>query len=618
MSGRGGSAATGASGGEPHGGNGGADPAPIAGRRLPSRTILEGRDRAPARAMLRAVGLTDEDFGRPLVGVANTWSETTPCNSHLREVAAWVKEGIREAGGTPLEFNTVVVSDGITMGTPGMRTSLVSRELVADSIELMALGYHFDGLVAISGCDKTIPGTVMALARLDIPGVMLYGGSIAPGSLHGRDLTIQDVFEAVGACAAGRITEEELHEIECAACPGAGACGGQFTANTMATAFEALGVSPAGANGVPALDPRKADEARRCGRVAVEAVRRGRSARQVITRASLENAIAAVAATGGSTNGVLHLLAVAAEAGVPLELADFDRVSRRTPVLADLKPMGRFVATDLHAAGGVPLVLARLLDAGLLDGECLTVTGRTLAEDVGPARESPGQEVVRPLRDPIHASGGLAVLWGNLAPDGAVLKASPDGKRRHAGPARVFEREEDAFAAVQEGRIGRGDVMVIRNEGPRGGPGMREMLAVTAALAGAGLGPHVALVTDGRFSGATHGLMVGHVAPEAADGGPIAALREGDRVAIDVDARSLRVELEDAEIARRLEAWTPATDALPPGVMAKYRASVSSAALGALTSGAGARAPHPARAATAGPRPHRARGGVDAPPEAVL
>jgi dihydroxy-acid dehydratase len=538
--------------------------------------------------MLRAVGLTDEDFGRPLIGVANTWAETTPCNSHLRELGAWVKEGIRQAGGTPLEFNTVVVSDGITMGTPGMRASLVSREVVADSIELMAVAYHFDGLVAISGCDKTIPGTVMALARLDLPGVMLYGGSIAPGRWRGKDVTIQDVFEAVGACAAGRITKEELDGIERAACPGAGACGGQFTANTMATAFEAMGISPVGANGVPALDARKDDQARRCGRLAVDAVRRGLNARRIVTRASLENAVAAVVATGGSTNAVLHLLAVAAEAGVSFTIDDFDRISHATPVLADLKPSGRFVATDLESAGGVRLVLSRLLDAGLLDGSCPTITGQSLGREVQDASERSGQQVVRSVEAPLHASGGLVVLKGSVSPEGAVAKVSPSGRRRHSGPARVFEREEDAFDAVRDGKIRPGDVVVIRNEGPRGGPGMREMLAVTGAIVGAGLGAEVALITDGRFSGATHGLMVGHVAPEAAVGGPIAALREGDEVVIDVDARRLDVTIEPAELERRLAAWKPAARRLPPGVLAKYRACVGSASAGAITSGAGA------------------------------
>jgi dihydroxy-acid dehydratase len=536
--------------------------------------------------MLRAVGLGDDDFAKPLIGVANTWAETTPCNYHLRQLSEWVKEGVREAGGTPLEFNTVVVSDGITMGTPGMRASLVSREVVADSIELMALGYHFDGVVALSGCDKTIPGTVMALARLDIPGVMLYGGSIAPGRLDGRDLTIQDVFEAVGACAAGRIGEAELGRVERAACPGAGACGGQFTANTMATAFEAMGISPAGANGVAAMDPAKAEQARRCGRLIVAAVRDDLHARLVITRASLENAVAAVVATGGSTNAVLHLLAVAAEAGVPLDISDFDRISARTPVLADLKPAGRFVATDLQDAGGVPLVLRRLLDAGLLHGECATVSGRTLAEEVAEATGRPGQEVVRTVSSPLQATGGLVILRGNLSPDGAVLKVSATGRRVHRGPARVFEREEDAFEAVKSGGVRPGDVVVIRNEGPKGGPGMREMLAVTGAIVGAGLGEDVALVTDGRFSGATRGLMVGHVAPEAAEGGPIAALRDGDVVVIDVNARRLDVELAGAELETRLGQSAPRLTEVPPGVMSKYRASVSSAALGALTSGA--------------------------------
>jgi dihydroxy-acid dehydratase len=449
-----------------------------------------------------------------------------------------------------------------------MKASLVSREVVADSIELMARGYLFDGLVAISGCDKTIPGTVMALARLDLPALMLYGGSIAPGRWRGKDITIQDVFEAVGACAAGRIGEDELRGIETSACPGAGACGGQFTANTMATAFEALGISAAGSNGVPALHPRKRDEARRVGRLAVAAVRSGLTPSRIITRASLENAIAAVAATGGSTNAVLHLLAVAAEAGVPLEIDDFDRVSRGTPLIADLKPSGRFVATDLEDAGGIGLVLKRLLDAGLLDASRI-ITRASLENAIAA----------------VAATGGLVILRGNLAPEGAVLKVSAKGRRRHRGPARVFEREEEAFAAVQEGRVRAGDVVVVRNEGPRGGPGMREMLAVTGAIVGAGLGSEVALLTDGRFSGATHGLMVGHVAPEAAEGGPIAVLADGDIVLVDVDERRLEVELAPAEIARRLEGWMPAAQVVPAGVLSKYRATVGSAARGALTSG---------------------------------
>ena len=554
-----------------------------ADRRLPSRTITAGYDRAPARAMLRAVGLTDDDFERPLIGVANTWSETTPCNAHLREVAQWVKEGIREAGGTPLEFNSTVISDGITMGTEGMKASLVSRELVADSIELTARAYFFDGLVAISGCDKTIPGTVMALARVNRPGLMLYGGSILPGRHDGRDITIVDVFEAVGARAAGRIDDDELHAIECAACPGAGACGGQFTANTMATAFEAMGISPMGSNSVPALDARKPEVARACGRLVLDLIERDLRPRALVTRDSLENAVAAVAASGGSTNAVLHLLALAREADVEFTIDDIERVSRATPLLADLKPGGRFVASDMHAAGGVGILTRRLLEGGHLHGDCPTVTGRTIGEESLRAPETPGQVVVRPLDRPLKPFGGLVILKGNLAPDGAVLKIAGHERTYHRGPARVFDCEEDAFAAVTGERIRPGDVVVIRYEGPRGGPGMREMLGVTAALNGAGLGESVALLTDGRFSGGTHGLMVGHVAPEAAVGGPIAALREGDVVVFDVEGRRLDVELDAAEIARRLAAWIEPAPRYTRGVMAKYARLVGSAALGAVT-----------------------------------
>jgi len=551
---------------------------------LPSRTLLEGPDRAPARAMLRAVGLTDEDFGKPLIGVANTWTETTPCNAHLRDLAEHVKAGIREAGGTPLEFNTVVVSDGISMGTEGMKASLVSREVVADSIELMGRGYLFDGMVALSGCDKTIPATVMALARLDRPALMLYGGSIAPGRFQGRDVTIQDVFEGVGAHRAGRMTDDELYELECAACPGAGACGGQFTANTMATVFEAIGISPLGSGGVMALSPEKAEVARECGRQAVRLVHADLRPSTILTREALEDGIAAAASTGGSTNMALHILAVAHEVGVPLELEDVHRISARTPLLADMKPGGRFVAADLHAAGGVALVLKRLLDGGLLSGERPTVTGRTLAVEAARATETPGQQVVRTLDNPLKPSGGIVVLRGNLAPDGAVLKVAGHERIHHRGPARVFDREEDAFAAVQEGRIVEGDVVVIRYEGPKGGPGMREMLGVTAALAGAGLGGSVALLTDGRFSGATHGLMAGHVAPEAAVGGPLAALREGDMVVLDVAGRRIDVELPEGELRRRLESWTPPPPRWTGGVFGKYARLVSSAAQGAVTS----------------------------------
>ena len=553
------------------------------GRRHSSR-IVDGPDRAPARSYFRAVGFNDEDFKRPLIGVANTWAETTPCNSHLREIAEAVKQGVREAGGVPLEFNTVVISDGITMGTEGMKTSLVSREVVADSIELMTRGYMFDGLVALSGCDKTIPGTVMALARLDRPGLMLYGGSIMPGRFRGRDVTIQDVFEAVGAVATGKMTEDELHELECAACPGAGACGGQFTANTMATAFEVMGISPMGSGTVPALDSARPDVARECGRIAVRLVREDVRPRTFITRQSLENAIALVMASGGSTNAVLHFLALAREAGVPLDIDDFDRISARTPLLADLKPGGRFVATDLHAAGGVGVITRRLIEGGLIAGDAPTVTGRTLAEETNQVRETPGQAVVRPLDRPIKPMGGLAILRGSLAPEGSVVKVVGHERLHHRGPARVFEREEDAFAAVKAGLIQPGDVVVIRYEGPKGGPGMREMLGVTAAINGAGLGDSVALLTDGRFSGATHGLTVGHIAPEAAAGGPIAALREGDTIVLDVAARRLDVELSVQQMAERMRDWTPPPPRYATGVMAKYARLVGSASEGAVTS----------------------------------
>ncbi len=550
---------------------------------LPSRTVLEGPDRAPARAMLRAVGLQDEDFERPLIGIANTWSETTPCNVHLRQVAEWVKEGVREAGGTPLEFNSVVVSDGITMGTPGMKASLVSREVVADSVELMTIGYQFDGLVALAGCDKTIPGTVMGMIRRDRPCVMLYGGSIAAGHYRGRDITIQEVFEAVGAHAAGRITERDLGEIERAACPGAGACGGQFTANTMATAFEALGISVMGSAGPPALSPERREVAKQAGRAAMAAVQADLRPSKWLRKSSFRNAIACVNATGGSTNAVLHLLAVAAEARIRLSLADFDRIGRKIPLLADLKPAGRFVAPDMHEAGGTALVMRRLLDAGLIDGDAMTVTGRTIAEEVSSARERLGQQVISRVEHPLKPQGGLVILKGNLAPEGSVLKVAGTGKLVHQGPARVFEREEDAFAAVQKGRIEKGDVVVIRYEGPVGGPGMREMLGVTAALAGAGLGEQVALLTDGRFSGATRGMMVGHVAPEAAVGGPIAVLWDGDVITIDVKRRKLDVELSKKELARRLKKWKAPKPRFQRGVMAKYAERVASAALGATT-----------------------------------
>ena len=548
-----------------------------------SARIIDGPDRAPARAMLRAIGFTNEDFRKPLVGIANTWIELMPCNYHLRGVAEQVKVGVRAAGGTPVEFNTIAISDGISMGTEGMRASLISREIIADSIELVARGYQLDALVAISGCDKTIPGTVMALARLDLPSLMLYGGSILPGTFEGHDVTIQDVFEAVGSYYAGKMSEERLSQLEAVACPGPGACGGQFTANTMAMAFELMGISPMGAAEVPAVDPRKASVAEAAGRLVMDVLRRDLRPRQIITRESLENAIAAVAASGGSTNAVLHLLAVAREAGVALSLDDFDRISARTPVLADLKPGGRFVAADLYRAGGMRLFAQRLLQAGLLYGGALTVTGRTLGEEAGQARETAGQQVVRPLASPLKASGGIAILRGNLAPDGCVVKLAGHERLQHRGPARVFDSEEEAFGALRRGSIKAGDVVVIRYEGPMGGPGMREMLAVTGALVGAGLGDSVALVTDGRFSGATHGLMVAHVAPEAARGGPIAAVRDGDTLVIDVPRRQLDVVISEAEVRDRMAQWMPPPPRYPSGAMAKYAQLVSSASLGAVT-----------------------------------
>ena len=548
-----------------------------------SNPLTTGPHRAPARAMLKAVGFSDADLKKPLIGVANTWIEIGPCNYHLRDLAVHVKEGVRAAGGTPMEFNTVSISDGITMGTEGMRASLVSREVIADSIELVARGNGFDGLVVLVGCDKTIPGGAMALARLNIPGVLLYGGSIAPGQWHEKSVTIQDVFEAVGAHAAGTITDDDLCRLEANACPGAGACGGQFTANTMAIASEFLGIAALGSGSVPATDPAKAAVARAAGERVMELVRKGVRPRDIITRAALENAIAAVATTGGSTNAVLHLIAIAREAGMSLELADFDRISSRTPLLADLKPSGRFVATDLHAAGGSPLVARRLVEARAVDGTAQTVTGRTLADEAAQATETPGQQVVRPVAQALKKSGGLVILRGSLAPDGAVMKVSGTERAQHRGPARVFDSEEAAFDAVQKQAIRPGDVVVIRYEGPSGGPGMREMLAVTGAIVGAGLGDTVALVTDGRFSGATRGFCIGHIAPEAAHGGPIAAVRDGDTIVIDVATRTLNLEVADGAIKERLAAWRAPQPRYPSGVMAKYARMVSSASLGAVT-----------------------------------
>jgi len=549
-----------------------------------SAALTDGAHRAPARAMLRAAGLKDEDFSKPLIGIANTWIEIGPCNYHLRELAVHVRDGIHKAGGTPLEFNTVSISDGITMGTEGMRASLISREVIADSIELVARGNLLDGLIVLVGCDKTIPGGAMALARLNIPGLMLYGGSIAPGQYAGHSVTIQDVFEAVGAYARGKITDQQLKDLECVACPGAGACGGQFTANTMALVCEFLGLAPMGISSVPATNAGKGRAGELAGELTLGLLRENLTPSKIITRSAIENAIAGVAATGGSTNAVLHLLAIAREAGIALSIDDFDRISARTPILADLKPGGRFVATDLYAAGGTPLVARRMLEAGLLHGDCVTVTGRTIAEEAAGAKETSGQEVVRGKNNPLKSTGGLVILKGNLSPEGCVVKVAGHDTQNFRGPARVFDNEEAAFAAVESGKIKAGDVVVIRYEGPRGGPGMREMLAVTAALVGAGLGDSVALLTDGRFSGATHGLMAGHVAPEAAMGGPIAAVRDGDTVVFDLPKRSLSVEVSDAELRKRLESWKEPAPRYTHGVMAKYALLVSSSSLGAVTS----------------------------------
>jgi dihydroxy-acid dehydratase len=548
-----------------------------------SHTLTDGAHRAPARAMLRASGLSDDDFKKPLIGVANTWIEIGPCNYHLRELAQHVKDGIRAAGGTPLEFNTVSISDGITMGTEGMRTSLVSREVIADSIELVTRGNLFDALIVLVGCDKTIPGGVMALARLNIPGLILYGGSIAPGQFEGHAVTIQDVFEAVGMHGRGKMTDAQLRSLEGAACPGAGACGGQFTANTMALVCEFLGIAPMGLSSVPATNAAKGNAGHRAGELVLDLLRRDVTPSEIITKTAIENAIAGVAATGGSTNAVLHLLAIANEAKIPLSIDDFDRISSHVPILADLKPGGRFVATDLYAAGGTALIAKRMLEAGLLRGEAVTVTGRTLAQEAAAAKETPSQQVVRKLDAPLKPTGGLVILKGNLAPEGCVVKVAGHNLQNFRGPARVFDNEEAAFAAVENGAIKAGDVVVIRYEGPKGGPGMREMLAVTAALVGAGLGDSVALLTDGRFSGATHGLMAGHVAPEAANGGPIAAIADGDSIVFDIPKRQLNVELTPAQIQQRLASWKSPAPRFSNGVMAKYALLVSSSSLGAVT-----------------------------------
>jgi len=548
-----------------------------------SRGITDGRDRAPARSMFKAIGFTDADLNKPLIGVANTWIETMPCNFHLRRLSAKVKEGIRTAGGTPMEFNTIAISDGETMGTEGMRASLVSREIIADSIELVCRGQLFDAVVCVVGCDKTIPAAAMALARMNLPGLVLYGGTIAPGTFRGKDVTIQDVFEAVGANAAGKMTDEELHALENVACPSAGACGGQYTANTMSTVMEIIGLSPMGFNSVPAMEPRKDEVAYRCGDVVMNLLRNAIFPRAILTRPAFENAIASVAATGGSTNAVLHLLAIAREAEVDLEIDDFQTVSERTPLLADLKPSGRYVAADVDKAGGIPVIAKRLLDGKYVDGSTITVTGRTFAEEANDAKETPGQPVIAPLDSPLKKTGGLVILKGNLAPEGCVAKISGHERQEHRGPARVFDCEEDAMATVTSKQIHAGDVVVIRNEGPKGGPGMREMLSVTGAIVGEGLGSSVALLTDGRFSGATHGLMAGHVSPEAALGGPIAAVRDGDMIRFDVTERVLEVEISDKVLRQRMKEWKPPQSRYPTGVFAKYAALVSSASQGAIT-----------------------------------
>jgi dihydroxy-acid dehydratase len=548
-----------------------------------SAILLSGRDRAPARSFLKAIGYTDEDLQKPIVGIANTWTETMPCNFNLRALAARVKEGVRAAGGTPMEFNTVAVSDGITMGTEGMKGSLVSRELIADSMELMARAYFFDAMITLVACDKTIPAGAMALLRMNIPGLLVYGGSIMPGRLGNRDLTIQDVYEAVGEHAAGKITDEDLKAVEDFACPGAGACGGQYTANTMALAMEFCGLSAMGTAGVPAEDPRKGDVGRQCGELVMDILRRGVRPRDIFTLHAIDNAIAGVATTGGSTNAVLHFLALAHEAGVPLDIDHFDTVSTRTPLLGDMRPGGRYAAADLDRAGGTRLVAQRLVQGGFAEPAAMTVTGRTFGEEAADAHETPGQDVVRPLDKPLKASGGLVILHGSLAPDGCVVKVAGYERQTHTGPARVFDSEEAAMAAVTARKIQPGDVVVIRYEGPRGGPGMREMLGVTAAIVGEGLGESVTLLTDGRFSGATRGFMAGHVAPEAAVGGPIAAVREGDTVSFDVARRRLDLHVPEDEIRRRMRDWQPPAPRYTSGVFAKYQAMVGSASEGAVT-----------------------------------
>ncbi len=551
---------------------------------LQSYTITQGKDRAPARSYFKSIGFTDEDLKKPIIGIANTWIGTMPCNYNLRELAVDVARGIREAGGTPMEFNTIAISDGITMGTEGMKTSLISREVIADSIELVARGHMFDGLVALVACDKTIPAAAMALLRLNVPSVILYGGTILPGRYKGKDITIQDVFEAVGANAAGRVSDEELLAIENAACPGPGACGGQYTANTMSTVMEIIGLSPMGLNSIPQVDQRKHDAARQCGDIIMNAVGKNIRPRDIVTRAAIDNAIASVAASGGSTNAVLHLLAMAREAGVPLTIDDFQELSSKTPLLADLKPAGKYTAADVDKAGGIPVIAKRLHDGGYAHSEALTISGRTFGEQAASVEETAGQDVIRPLSNPIKKSGGLVILKGSLAPDGCVIKVTGLNRTSQTGPARVFDTEEAAKAAVLERRINPGDIVVIRYEGPRGGPGMREMLGVTSAIVGEGLGDSVALITDGRFSGATRGFMVGHVAPEAAVGGPIAAVHEGDLISIDIEKREMNLDVSSAELHGRLATFKRPAPKYTTGVMAKYVALVGSASDGAVTS----------------------------------
>jgi dihydroxy-acid dehydratase len=548
-----------------------------------SATIVRGRDRAGARAMYKAIGFTDEDLRKPLVGIANTWTETMPCNFNLRALAEHVKRGVREAGGTPMEFNTIAISDGIAMGTEGMKASLVSREVIADSIELVGRGHMFDAIVALCACDKTSPGAAMALVRLNVPSLILYGGSIAPGKLDGKDLTIVDVYEAIGAHAAGKIGDAELLAIEDHAVPGAGACGGQFTANTMAMIMEFIGLSPVGSASPGATDPRKSQKGYEAGKIVMDLLRRGVRPRDLLTRDAFENAIAAAAGTGGSTNSVLHLLAIAREAGVPLEIDDFDTISERTPIIADLRPGGKYVALDVDNAGGIQLIAKRMVDAKLVHASTMTVTGRTLGEEVAEVVETPGQVVITTADRPFKATGGLVILRGNLAPDGAVVKIAGHERGHHRGPARIYDREEDAMAAIERGTVVAGDVLVIRYEGPRGGPGMREMLGITSAIVGAGLGETVALLTDGRFSGGTRGLMVGHIAPEAALGGPLAALCDGDVVTIDIEKRRIDTEVPPADMNARLARWSAPKPRYTSGVFAKYVALVSSASDGAIT-----------------------------------